>query len=255
MAVQRAECRQGDAVVVIDWPDQPPASSPGGKRSQSVRLCQLTRRARPHARRLDGGRIPEAHEHFRAQVAGDFQHLDHRGLAEGRDHACAKAERMGGQEHRLRGGADVDVKPLRGRPHAEAGGPTMVDTDHHHRRGALEHPGRHHAQHAQRQRVLYDDKAVQVAIARVGRPAGRFQDLFELGAADGPVDHGPHHAPAPDRGENGIGRRRRCVGPGHGTLRSRPKWTTRCSPTARHRSSTAVAYPAGSAVRTASSGI
>ena len=41
VTVQRAERRQNDAVVVIDRPDQPPAASPVGKRSQSTRLFQV----------------------------------------------------------------------------------------------------------------------------------------------------------------------------------------------------------------------
>jgi hypothetical protein len=82
---------------------------------------------------------------------------------------------------------------------------------------------------------------VQVAIPRVRRKARRCQDLFELAALDRPVDHGAHHAPAADRGENGIWRRRRRGGAGHGSLRSTPKWTTRCSATARHTSSSAAA--------------
>ena len=226
---------------MIDWPDQPPASSPVGKRSQSVRLCQVTR-ARV---RMPGGWMAAGYPRHTnisgLRWPGMFSTFDHRGLAEGRDHAGPEAQRMGGEEHRLGGGADVDVKPLRGRPHAEADGSPLVDTDHDHRCGALEHSGCHHAEHAQGQRVLHDDKAVEAAIPRVGRPAGRFQDCFKLGALDGPVDHGPHHAPAPDGGENGIGRRRRRVGPAHGTLRSTPRWTTRCSATARHSSSRAAA--------------
>src|SRR5215813_13332961 len=87
---------------------------------------------------------------------------------------------------------------------------------------------------------------MQPPVAGAGRPTRRPQYLLKLAAIDGAVGHLAHDAPCPDCLENGVD---------HGAFPPRQKRATRCWATDRHTESRAAVYPAGSAVRTAMSGI
>jgi hypothetical protein len=55
-----------------------------------------------------------------------------------------------------------------------------IDADHHRCCGMLDHPGRDHAQQAQRDRPLDGNVAVESAITPTGGPACGFEDRDEL---------------------------------------------------------------------------
>jgi hypothetical protein len=63
----------------------------------------------------------------------------------------------------------------------------------------LDHPGRDHAQQAQRDGALDGHEAVQSAIAATGGPACGFEDRDELSPVDRLCSHATHHSASTDR--------------------------------------------------------